>query len=331
MLALLVAAMAVGVIRYPFSSREKAPATEKTAPVEGAAQPPPPAMLRVAERDQQALRSVIEPVSPKRSGPPEERNPAPAVLTQDIGREDLNYEERLLRVRSLPTSLAAAEIGVLLDLLADPAAPKGLRPALSHALENEILNKLGAQEQFPAPLIPLLLQMAQDPRQSSVMRDYALQHLHAIWNRASEAERQEIDLFFHSMLDETGESLAGTALVALRDSAGQDPQKRREVGRKALALARDEQNGELTRISALNVCARFRVEEAQPLALALAREAPTMSIRIAAIAALGDLPMNGEAERELARILEKGHPRLHAAAHAALARGGVSPASTLEK
>lgn len=133
---------------------------------------------------------------------------------------------------------------------------------------------------------------------------------------------------------ETDNSIAGTALMGLSRLAADDLEIDGEkVAQTALALARgtimhqpssiithspstipsSPPISELTRISALRVCADLELETVLPLARCLAEEADNIPLQIVAIAALGDV--GGLQEELLLRsiIREVASPLLPAA------------------
>lgn len=169
-----------------------------------------------------------------------------------------------------------------------------------HVLKNELLNGLCETKPPPVGLGGVLERMYRDPNQHIVVRDYAVQHLVALYEgierasendrlaRASEAARVR-ELFWEA-LSETDNSIAGTALLGLAHLSG----NRREFDRDRLAaaavdLAREESTGELTRITALQVSAQLGVREMIPVLMQIAQESQSISLRISAIGALGTL------------------------------------------
>ncbi len=122
------------------------------------------------------------------------------------------------------------------------------------------------------------------------MRDYAVQHMPPIFGQVSPDDQARLQETMWQATTETGSSIAGTALLALLDlsQSGSSLDQGRIV-QIALNVANNNQGGELSRITAVEVCGRMQVEQALPVVEQLAQTAQSMPLRIAATAALGDL------------------------------------------
>jgi hypothetical protein len=91
------------------------------------------------------------------------------------------------------------------------------------------------------------------------------------------------------------------------------------VNQAALRMATEPGTGDLSRITAMQVCAQRHLAEALPLAVQLAQQGGSVSIRVVAIAALGEL--GGEPEQTLLQELGKqNEPALRAAVSRAARR-----------
>lgn len=172
---------------------------------------------------------------------------------------------------------------------------------LGQVLKNELLDALCRMQPPPSGLRELLTQMYQDQSQNIVVRDYAVQHLAAFYRQMAAATdvdsqtqygdlRQTQQILWQALNDTDG-SIAGTALLGLSQLVQQgwpgfDAGK---IGEAALKLAGDGSAGELTRITAFQVCANLGVKDALSLAWGMAQQAETKSEQISAIAALGAL------------------------------------------
>jgi HEAT repeat protein len=166
-------------------------------------------------------------------------------------------------------------------------------------LKNRLLNALGGSIETEASgewMGELLAAIHQDHSQHPVLRDYALQHLAALFETLETREishgmRIEIQHLLWTALRETDSSIAGTALLALaRLSEGRAEEfNRTQINRTALRLASDSSAGELARISAFQVCGRLHVNEAMPVLLEVAQMGETVALRVAAISALGSV------------------------------------------
>jgi HEAT repeats len=237
--------------------------------------------------------------------------PVPATVKAAVPAVSAaTYAERVAKIHALPGNLSAQEIESLYAYLAAPAtSPAGDRPR-ENWLRNEMMDKLVEAPVLPAGLVRLLVSIYQDPAQDVVMRDYAVQHMAPVYARASAEEQVLLQNALWQSVAETGSSIAGTGLLALSDLA---PDHREfepgKVGEVALKLAGDDRSGELSRITALQICGRLGLKEAAPLMLQVARTAGSIPLQIAAIAALGDVG-NEEARAYLRQLAVQPEPRL---------------------
>jgi hypothetical protein len=181
------------------------------------------------------------------------------------------FHQRLARIESLGTQLSEPQLARLLDWLQTPQPEPG-----EATFKNDLLNVLRRQDKSVPGLSACLRAIYADPTHSLTMRDYALQHLAALG--------EDQDTLWQATAQRDG-SLAGTALLALA-RAGADPDRLRPL---ALQLASDHQASELTRLPALRVCAQFACPEAVELARDLLHARVGFSLKLAAIATLGDL------------------------------------------
>jgi hypothetical protein len=235
------------------------------------------------------------------------------------------YTERLAAVQRLRNSLRPEEKQALYDFLAR-RSPEDEQQS-GHVLKNAVLNVLVTQ---PAPLPDLaehLARWVQDAHLHVVIRDYALQHVAAFYGEldrapaeVAAASRRVLREALFDALSEHGTSLPGTALLGLARLAEKDEAfDRGRIREAGLALAHDQDAGELARVSALQVCARLGLGEIVPLCAELAAGASSIPLRLSAIAALGQLGGAAELPRLNQLISEKDH-RLRPALTLALER-----------
>ncbi len=259
---------------------------------------PPPTNLALTSSPAAGQTSGSVPVPPEHI--PTERI-APLV------QAGATYAERVELLKRLGATLASEEVGALYDFLREPGLADGLIAPFSHGLKDAVMITLENQQPSLADWPEFLIGLYQNHALHPVVRDYALQHLRTwYWRNAErgahaemrdaverippEAQREPARDAFWQALAETDSSIAGTALLALRELSSLDPAVEAEAVREAaLRLAAGSRHGPLARITALQVCARMGVAEALPLAEKLARESEHLPLRIAAIAALGQL------------------------------------------
>jgi hypothetical protein len=119
-------------------------------------------------------------------------------------------------------------------------------------------------------------------------------------------------------IEERGGSIPGTALLGLHQISETSPDiDSRQLDDSALRMVRDRTVGDLTRVTALQVCAERGVSQALPEALALAERASTVPLQISALSAVGKL--GGERETAfLEKMKAQGGTRARRAAELAL-------------
>jgi hypothetical protein len=288
---------------------------------------PVPRESRVSDRvgnDPDSIEHIPHEARPMIANP---QMPRVLIYTQNISsvmRELLdstgNPRKRIGLTAVLSTNLSELDWTALRSYLSqdDPADAT----QLGRVLKNNILNVLGRMEPPPKGLDDLLIQMCQDRTQDPVIRDYAFQHLAEYCElRAVLGDSESIRLaapVFWDALSETESSIAGTSLLGLeRLSRASDSLDQDKLGKAAIRLAKDARAGELTTISAFQVCARLGVQDAAALIRDAAENGATMPVRISAVACLGSL---GDAQDmgKLQAIVNGRQPRLLLAAQKAI-------------
>lgn len=228
------------------------------------------------------------------------------------------FAERIMSIHALPAELTVQEIRALYAYLLAPATSGTENRQNENWLRNDLMDKLAEAPVLPVGLANMLVTIYRDPAQDIVMRDYAVQHMAPVYARASAEEKATLQQTLWAAVAETDSSIAGTALLALRELA----QDHREIeanklGEVALKLAGDDRCGELSRITALQVCGRLGLNQAAPLLLQLAQKAESVPLQLAAIAALGDVG-NEAARTYLRQLAVQPEPRLRPALETAL-------------
>lgn len=202
------------------------------------------------------------------------------------------YEQRLKAISSLSPHLTDADWSVLKKFLLKPDTLDQIQ--LGQVIKNDLMDALCALNPPPADLGDVLTRMYRDQDQNPVIRDYAVQHLAAYYEDltlqtgSAQAEQKVQDVLWQAT-QETGDSIGGTALLALKRlwqeyPAGFDQSK---IAATALQMASASDSGELTHITAYQVCAQLGVMDALPVVLAAAQNGETIPVQMSAIGALG--------------------------------------------
>ena len=253
--------------------------------------------------------------------------PSVSSAVQVIVDEQAAYTKREDALRALTGKLAEADRQALYAFLRQRYP--GDDGQLGLVLKNELLDRLCQVEPPPLGLRDLLTQIYRDPTQNIVLRDYAVQHLSAFFRQMADASgveartrNDELNQAQHVLwaaVNDTGSSISGTAMLGLcqLSQEGWPGLDRDKIGNTALKLAGDSNAGELTRITAFQVCARLRVKDALGVVLGAAEQGETEPVRISAIGALGALAGTDQMPF-LKGVLQGTDERLKSAARGAL-------------
>jgi hypothetical protein len=242
-----------------------------------------------------ALRSIAAPA--KSSDPAAELRPAVADAVARIPAG--GWRERLDRVRSLPADLSAGEVDSLLAALME-ARPAEVSAALHSSFVHEVACVLQRQPAVRQRFAEALATIARDPRRDGVTRDYAIQHLRQIWDRAGDAPalRESVVSTFREFAG-LDPAVAASALLSLHllgnglEGGGSALHLPDAEFPPLLApiLARGPAPANLpTRLTAARVVGERRLGELrQPLLAILTNPAEHAMLRMAAANALGKI------------------------------------------
>ncbi len=202
---------------------------------------------------------------------------------------------------------------------------------LNQVLKNRLMDVLCAMDPALPDLGELLRDIYKDPDQNEVVRDYAVQHLATYYQLAdgqiASTEEQTIRDTLWDALAETQTSIAGTALLALNRLSQEFPDiNRSQLATQAVSLAKDLTAGELTHVSALQVCARMSLADALPLAIAAVNSGETVAVKMSAINVIGQTGDAGQIPL-LSQFLATADGRLQMAAQTALQKIAVRTGS----
>ena len=237
-------------------------------------------------------------------------------------------DARLRAVHHLGKRLSVKEIDALYWVLAQGAELQPDMDVLSvNSIKNDILGVLVDQEHLPADLVGKLGELYRDKVLDPTCRDYCVQHLSLYYEsrwavddpaRQNSPERAELMKLYDEALNEPENGIAGTALTGLcRLSARFHEIDRAWLSAKALALAQDSRSDVQTRIAAFGVCGDTANPAILPMARMEAQTAGTLPLRLAAIAALGQVGTPADVEL-LQGMLAGSDKSVHPAAKVAL-------------
>ncbi len=247
----------------------------------------------------------------------------PIIVTESLrpiiaASPSTSFAERVNNLRALPADLTTNDVQTLFVYLQAPAPSNAENRTQENWLRNGMMDKLADASALPVGLSQVLVKIYQDPAQDIVMRDYAVQHITPVYARASVEEKTALQQVLWQAVEETDSSIAGTALLALSDLAPEHSElDQKKLNEAALKMAGDERCGELSRITALQLCGRMGIAESAPLLLQVAQKAKSVPLQIAAIAALGDVG-NDEAQNFLKHLDAQPESRLGPALETAL-------------
>lgn len=236
-------------------------------------------------------------------------DPVKALLGLD-GKER-NYSELLQAIGMLGYDLSAADVAALREMLtwSNDRFPEKMRDIEINAVKNDVLDKLLRQTELSEGLGLQMAEMASDPSNDSVWRDYSIQFMGQFYGRfkaenvsqasrlpSEEQDRADTELSamqeaMFAALDERSETLAGTALIGLELLSRTHEEFDRElVVEKTVEVASDEAASPSCRLTALRLASMTEgSESATGVARSLAQTGETILLRSAAIVTLGEI------------------------------------------
>jgi len=333
--AVLLAAAAVAAAALVIVSRRdrggEAP-PRPSAPPAGAGQSrggaAPPGKPAHAPTDEERLGVAMPPPLPlgevgSRLADLELSPAARTVIGMTPGRADAKSRSKAMN--ELTTRLSEADVeGLSLFLRLRYDDTIGIPLKTWNVLRNDVLDILLRQEELRDGLGLQMAAMYHDRGQDDVWRDYCVQYLAGYYDRRYPAgteepqtvEREEMLRTYWSAASEKDKTIAGTALIGLEDLSRRHQEvDRRRVSDRAYELAVDEDCSEASRITSIRLCGMMGRKDVLPTARVLAQTAETTTLRMAAIATLGDLggegdvplleSLAGSVEERIARIAEQ--------------------------
>lgn len=313
-LVVLGAGFWVAVNERPEPGRGRAEISSPLPPV----RPSPPVRIAATNVVLRAV-AVEEPESLREPAPTSSAEAVRIVVGADPATTN-RYLARSRAVETLGDDLSPGEIRMLLDYLSSLHDP--LRPERVAALKNDVMNALRRQRVPPTALAPRLIRMFREGRHEPAVLDYCIQHLGAFQERLQDAGQLEDvrKCLREAALRETF-SYSGTALIALTRLPHPAESDRAFLMSRTVAIAGNASAHEAARITAMQIASELGHVDALPTIRAVAESSEiSVSLRTAAIGALGVFGDKSDAER-LKRLLDGNpNPRLLPALNAALDR-----------
>ena len=300
----------------PFLTRRSSDTTQETkisSPADSvvseetaANSPSLPRFNTTSRRDRPTLTNPID-LSPDRAT-------TLLSLSQLLSNADLSLRDRVRGIESLRSngSLSEEERELALNTLSSGNPLPSVSSDSWRWLVDELISTLRADGADNAALSQSLANLANDTSHDMIVRDYAIQHLGHLQSEGGDLA--VIQQTLQTATQEKEGTIAGTAILALN----QDSEI--YIGEQAYQIAQDTNYDLRSRITALQVAGKQNHQEALPLAVQIAADsAEPMSLRLSAIATIGDLGAS-EQTALLETFSPTRDPLLHRAATAALTK-----------
>lgn len=142
-------------------------------------------------------------------------------VASDQGRpmdgSDSSARALAILLKELPGDLSRAEVALLFNWLKAGPGESSLAIDEYASLANEVMNALHRQEPSPSGFAEVVVGLVDDGNQPDLVRDYAVQHLRAIWNNLPDkaVDRDLVTKALWEQADSRHPSRSGTALLAL--------------------------------------------------------------------------------------------------------------------
>ncbi len=325
---ILLCAIAAGVCYLVFRNIKERPVPENIAVTPPPSRPITPVDL-TPDVDTDSAQQNVTDVAPVQPQDPEsarndllarlgEVKPSPHVLVL-IGAsgDKSDYKTRAKALKELTRNLSEDDAVALTAFLEFRASENTeLKPLYFNSLKNDALDTLLRQTDIQEGVGTHLARMVADEKHDEIWRDYCIQYMAPYYkerwsaNDAAAAgaepdvEQEAIHAAYAEALTHTENTFAGTALLGMEDLSRTFPEFDKEaIGAKAEALVANDDACEAVRITSLSMAAMMGRTNALPSARMLAQTGETVTLRMAAVAALGSL--GGTEDRELLASLQQ--------------------------
>lgn len=211
-------------------------------------------------------------------------------------RKAQNQEERWSAIHGLGKTLPPHEVDALIRFLEDKTV--GGPGEDIRGIKNDILEALIDQAAQPARVQEVILSMFRDKSHEEWWRNFCVQHFELLYRRkwaggsavSGEPARSEMADAYREALAETGNSIAGTALLGIARLSEDYPEfEKNAVTKTAVQIAGDEHADPSSRIAALQVAGGLGGVEVLPIARSVATSGSSVALRMAAVSALSEV------------------------------------------
>ncbi len=242
-----------------------------------------------------------------------------------LGGEKQNYNSLEAAIGKLSKDLSVDDVAALRDMLTWPndKFPEGMRDIEINAIKNDVLDRLLRQTVLPDGIGLQMVEMASNPDNDPVWRDYCVQFMTPCYERLTSEYAEstdgngsvqnspvnnELDAVREAMfasLNERDCTIAGTSLIGLELlSRTHDEFDREAITDSALDIASDESASAASRMTAMRLAAGVGpadnsdyTDRTAETARLIAQTGETVLLRSAAIVTLGEI--GTDADREL--------------------------------
>jgi hypothetical protein len=194
--------------------------------------------------------------------------------------------------------------------------------------KNDILEALIEQEPQSARLQGELLSMFRDKTHEEWWRNFCVQHFELLYRKkwsggsavSTDKDRITMAGAYQEALAETGNSIAGTALLGMARLAKDYPEfDQKAVSKSAVNIAGNTGADSRSRIAALQVAGGSGCSDILPVARSIVTSGAAISLRMSAVAAISEVGTADDLSL-LTQISGSGEPSLGKAASNALTR-----------
>lgn len=243
------------------------------------------------QHEESAVKSDME--KPVRSEPVERPLASRETVPEHLhylfgwGEEPGGYQRRSRRVEQMARDLSEAEVNALLAFLYMKPGEVGLSEGDFNATGDVVMEKIEDQMVIHPDYTEHLAAIYYDGSFSEIWRDYSLQHIGSSYKRMEASRLSVLRELYEDALT-PGSVMAGTALLAMKNSLGGEGITPEYVSSSAIAVAEDASFRDSSRLTAMLIAS----ELGSPDALTLAREVVeskevTAHFKAAAIASIG--------------------------------------------